>query len=60
MRSSTRPNVRGHLPGYGDCELDFVFDAARLVVEVDGFNYHSDPEVMQNDSDRQNALVNLG
>ncbi len=55
-----RLNVVGTLPGYGECELDFVFDAARLVVEVDGFEYHSSPLVMQRDNEKQNALVNLG
>jgi very-short-patch-repair endonuclease len=42
--------------GYGD----LVFDAIRLVVELDGWAYHSAPDRFQRDRTRQNRLVNAG
>jgi hypothetical protein len=44
------------LIGYGD----IVFTRARLVIEIDGFAYHSDTERFQRDRTRQNRLVNAG
>jgi hypothetical protein len=41
------------LVGYGD----IVFRAARVVVEIDGWTYHSDRERFQRDRTRQNRLV---
>jgi very-short-patch-repair endonuclease len=44
------------LIGYGD----IVFRAARLIVEIDGWAYHSDREAFQRDRTRQNLLVAAG
>ena len=44
------------LIGYGD----IVFRAARLVVEIDGWAFHSDHERFQRDRTRQNRLVAAG
>lgn len=47
---------RAGLVGYGD----LVFRHARLVVEIDGWAYHSDRERFQRDRTRQNRLVAAG
>jgi hypothetical protein len=47
---------REGLIGYGD----IVFRAARVVVEIDGWAYHSDRERFQRDRTRQNRLVAAG
>lgn len=47
---------RAGLVGYGD----IVFRTARLVVEIDGWAYHSDRERFQRDRTRQNRLVAAG
>ncbi|WP_159925853.1 DUF559 domain-containing protein [Rhodococcus sp. WAY2] len=39
---------------------DFVDEQARIVVEVDGREFHSDPKVFRNDRRRQNWLVREG
>ncbi|MEN0135528.1 MAG: DUF559 domain-containing protein [Rhodococcus sp. (in: high G+C Gram-positive bacteria)] len=39
---------------------DFVDEHARIVVEVDGREFHSEPEVFRNDRRRQNWLVREG
>jgi very-short-patch-repair endonuclease len=44
------------LVGYGD----LVFRGARLVVEIDGWAYHSDRDRFQHDRTRQNRLVAAG
>jgi very-short-patch-repair endonuclease len=44
------------LIGYGD----IVFARVRLVVEIDGFAYHSDADRFQRDRTRQNRLVGAG
>ena len=36
---------------------DFLLLHARLVVEVDGWAFHSDPQTFENDRRRQNQLV---
>ena len=36
---------------------DFRFDVARLIVELDGWAFHSDPGRFQDDRQRQNAFV---
>jgi very-short-patch-repair endonuclease len=46
----------GGLIGYGD----IVFPALRLVVEIDGLAFHSDPSRFQRDRTRQNRLVSAG
>lgn len=45
------------LPGTGTCYLDIAFKRERVAVEVDGWRYHSTPEVFETDRARQNALV---
>lgn len=44
------------LIGYGD----IVFPALRLVIEIDGLAFHSDPTRFQRDRSRQNRLVTAG
>ncbi|WP_299575692.1 DUF559 domain-containing protein [uncultured Williamsia sp.] len=39
---------------------DVVFDAARVVVELDGFAFHTDPEAFRRDREKRNALVAAG
>jgi very-short-patch-repair endonuclease len=41
-------------------EVDFHFRDAKLVVEVDGFAFHTDPEAFERDRRKQNALVLAG
>jgi very-short-patch-repair endonuclease len=38
-------------------EVDFYFRKANLVVEVDGFAFHTDPESFERDRRKQNALI---
>ncbi|MGI8814055.1 MAG: endonuclease domain-containing protein [Pseudonocardia sp.] len=40
--------------------VDFAFPVARLVVEVDGWAWHSDAARFRSDRARQNALVLAG
>jgi very-short-patch-repair endonuclease len=40
--------------------VDFAFPESRVVVEVDGWAFHSDPEVFATDRKRQNAIALLG
>lgn len=40
--------------------VDLLFEAARLVVEVDGYRAHSDRAAFQRDRERQNRLSNAG
>ncbi|MGI8684772.1 MAG: DUF559 domain-containing protein [Acidimicrobiales bacterium] len=40
--------------------LDYAWPAARLAVEVDGYESHSDLEAFRSDRERQNVLVLLG
>jgi very-short-patch-repair endonuclease len=39
---------------------DIAFDRERLVVEVDGWAYHSSPDRFQRDRERQNRLMRAG
>ncbi len=39
---------------------DIVFEALRLVVEIDGWAFHITPDRFQRDRDRQNRLVAAG
>jgi very-short-patch-repair endonuclease len=39
---------------------DVAFKAARLVVELDGWAFHTTPERFQRDRERQNRLVAAG
>ena len=46
-----RTNVR-----VGGYVVDVLFRRARVVIEVDGWAFHSDAQAFQNDRERQNAL----
>ena len=39
---------------------DVVFPEVKLVIEIDGWAYHADPEPFQRDRERQNRLVAAG
>lgn len=39
---------------------DIVFAGARVIVEIDGFAFHTDPAAFQRDRERRNALVAAG
>lgn len=41
-------------------EVDFLFQDAKLVIEVDGFAFHTDPEAFERDRRKQNALILAG
>jgi very-short-patch-repair endonuclease len=41
-------------------EVDFRFGDAKLVVEVDGFAFHSDPDAFRRDRRKQNAIALAG
>ncbi len=41
-------------------EVDVLFRDAKVVIEVDGFAFHSDAEVFQRDRKRQNAIALAG
>lgn len=53
-----RPNVNTCLEG--GIEVDFVWPAARLVVEVDGYAFHRSPAAFEQDRARDVALVLTG
>lgn len=40
--------------------VDFAYPVHRLAIELDGFQYHSDPETFVRDRVRQNALLSTG
>lgn len=41
-------------------EVDFLFRAAKIVIEVDGLAFHSDSEAFERDRKKQNALMLAG
>lgn len=41
-------------------EVDFLFREARVIVEVDGFAFHTDADAFARDREKQNALVLAG
>jgi Protein of unknown function (DUF559) len=53
-------NVRLVLPGGRVAVADLLIRGTRIVIEIDGFRYHSSDERFQTDRDRQNALVGAG
>ncbi|GAA4887812.1 endonuclease domain-containing protein [Actinomycetospora straminea] len=55
-----RADVEIDLPGYGRAVGDMVFDAERVIVEVDGWAYHRDLRAFLVDGPRQSALVAAG
>ncbi|MEJ2885310.1 DUF559 domain-containing protein [Actinomycetospora aeridis] len=48
------------LPGYGRAVGDVVFEAEKVIVEVDGWAYHRDLRAFLRDGPRQSALVAAG
>jgi very-short-patch-repair endonuclease len=48
------------LPGYGRAVGDVVFDAHKVIVEVDGWAYHRDLLAFRRDGPRQSALAAAG
>ena len=55
-----RPNVSVEVMGRTIAVVDVLFDAARIVIEVDGYAAHSTAEAFQRDRERQNLLVAAG
>ncbi|MCV7134872.1 DUF559 domain-containing protein [Mycobacterium hodleri] len=49
--------VNRQVAGY---EVDVLFRDARVVIEIDGFAFHSDAETFQRDRSRQNAIALAG
>lgn len=39
---------------------DFVFDAEKVIVEIDGFSYHRDAKTFQRDRTKRNAWIAAG
>ncbi len=54
--------VDGWVAGYPTCGyvVDAAFPGPKLIVEIDGFAFHSDAESFQNDRTRQNTLIAAG
>jgi very-short-patch-repair endonuclease len=52
-----RPEVNAHVEGY---EVDFVWRAKRLIVEVDGYAYHRSPSQFELDRERDVQLRTKG
>jgi very-short-patch-repair endonuclease len=52
-KPETNVRVRG-------IEVDCFFRAARLIVEIDGFTYHSSPAAIERDHDRDQVLYLAG
>lgn len=51
------PEVNAHIHGY---EVDFLWRHHNLVVEIDGFRYHSTARVFEHDRRKDNALRGHG
>lgn len=51
------PRCNARLEGY---EVDFLWQTARLVVEVDGYAFHSSPRAFERDRKRDRSLMNTG
>jgi very-short-patch-repair endonuclease len=52
-----RPRVNAHVEGL---EVDFLFPAARLVVETDGWRFHKTRRDFEKDRARDAALATAG
>ncbi len=52
-----RPETNARIEGY---EVDFVWRARRLIVEVDGYAYHRSPSAFENDRERDVRLQIAG
>lgn len=44
----------------GGYKVDVAFPKQKVAIEVDGWAFHSDPEVFVKDRKRQNAIALLG
>ncbi|WP_433787029.1 DUF559 domain-containing protein [Actinomycetospora sp. CA-101289] len=55
-----RANAEIILPGFGRVLGDLVFEAERVVVEIDGWAYHRDLRAFLRDGPRQSALAAAG
>lgn len=55
-----RANVPMQVPGFGRAVLDVVFDAEKVILEVDGWAFHRDLRAFLVDGPRQTALVAEG
>jgi very-short-patch-repair endonuclease len=55
-----RANGAIDLPGFGNVLGDMVFDAERVVLEIDGWAYHRDLRAFLRDGPRQSALTAAG
>jgi very-short-patch-repair endonuclease len=58
-REAGLPEPLTNVP-FENIELDFVWAQQRLVVEVDGGEFHSGPSAFQEDRDRDARLVAAG
>lgn len=56
---AVREEVSNLIPGRR-YRADIVIDAARLVIEFDGFAYHRSKQAFQKDRERQNAFTQAG
>ena len=52
-----RPNVNTRIEGV---EVDFAWQDARLIVEVDGYRYHRSPTAFEDDRERDVTLAVVG
>lgn len=59
LRRAGLTGWRAHARSCG-YEIDVVFDAARVAIEVDGWAWHRDAHRHRRDVERQNVLVNAG
>lgn len=54
--------IRGWKANYpvGGYVVDVAFPGLKIAVEIDGWAFHSDPDVFERDRKRQNALILMG
>lgn len=58
--SGWHANAEIVLPGFGRVLGDLVFEAERVIVEIDGWAYHRDLRAFLRDGPRQSALAAAG
>ncbi|NLU63887.1 DUF559 domain-containing protein [Rhodococcus sp. HNM0563] len=59
LRTAGLIGWRAHARSCG-YEIDVVFDAERVAIEIDGWAWHRDAQRHRRDAERQNVLVNAG
>ena len=59
LRGAGFTGWRAHAMSCG-FEIDVVFDAERVAIEIDGWAWHRDAERHRRDAERQNVLINAG